>query len=154
MAASVNSTDVYDELFAQGTQPQYYCNVHGDGSLMSGMSGGIGGLNTNPEIIQNQGQGRIQNPDNSQTQNQAPDQGQPSGTGGSITIWNTDSNVDSGDGAAGQGWDADGAAGQGLDGADAQQWNEDDGFEDPVQNSDPDAGNGAYGQGDIVIITS
>ena len=164
MAASVNCTDVYDELFAQGTQPQYYCNVHGDGSLVSGMSGGIGGLNTNPEIIQNQGQGRIQNPDNSQAQNQAPDQGQPSGTGGSITIWNTDSNVDSGDGAAGQGWDADGAAGQGwdadgaagqgLDGADAQQWNEDDGFEDPVQNSDPDAGNGAYGQGDIVIITS
>lgn len=131
-------------------------------------------MNTNPEIIQNQGQGRIQNPDNSQTQNQAPDQGQPSGNGGSITIWNTDSNVDSGDGAAGQGWDtgaaaqgldaggtagqgwdADGATGQDLEaGADAQQWNEDDGFEDPVQNSDPDAGNGAYGQGDIVIITS
>ena len=42
MAASVNCPEVYDELFARGTQPQYYCTTHGNGALVSDMSGGIG----------------------------------------------------------------------------------------------------------------
>ncbi len=43
MAASVSCPKVYDEIFEQGTQPQYYCTVHGDGSPVSLMSGGIQG---------------------------------------------------------------------------------------------------------------
>ena len=42
MAASVRCPNSYDEMFAKGTQPQYYCSIHGDGSLVSGGSGGIG----------------------------------------------------------------------------------------------------------------
>ena len=57
MAASVNcpEEEVYEEIFAAGTQPQYYCKVHGDGSLVSGMSGGIG--EKRESTVEEQGQG-------------------------------------------------------------------------------------------------
>ncbi len=115
MAASVNCPDCYDELFAIGTQPQYYCNVHGDGALVSGMSGGAGDLsstqNTGQSILINPNESALQGSDQNQDstagtgqnadtaagQNAALDTtgngGQGTSTNDSITIWNTDSYV-------------------------------------------------------------
>ena len=81
MAASVRCPQVYDEIFEQGTQPQYYCSTHGDGSLVSGRSGGAGGTVTSGSSPD---PGVVPNPQ--QNQNLTPDN--------SITIWNTDSYSD------------------------------------------------------------
>ena len=66
MAASVNCPQVYDEIFEQGTQPQYYCDTHGDGSLVSGRSGGVGG------VAGSSGQSTVQNIVLNPEQNQNP----------------------------------------------------------------------------------
>ena len=36
MAASAFCPDTYEETYVQGTQPQYYCNIHGNGASVSG----------------------------------------------------------------------------------------------------------------------
>ncbi len=85
MAASVRCPQSYDEMFEKGTQPQYYCSIHGDGSLAAGKTGGIGGS------------GGWQEP---AAQEPVAD---PRDT---ITIWNTESNVNSGvDDAGEEAWD-------------------------------------------------
>ena len=60
MAASVRCPDTYNELFVKGSQPQYYCTTHGDGSLVSGKSGGVGESivkwNTDSAVLSGQGQ--------------------------------------------------------------------------------------------------
>ena len=118
MAASVRCPDTYDEMFAKGTQPQYYCRIHGDGSLVSGGSGGIGGITAaSPQeqiVVLNQ------DSNTGQEAGEVPEDGadaQPvwDGTqanpvwdgsdadpawdevdGGAMTVWNSDSNTDTG----------------------------------------------------------
>ena len=80
MAASVRCPQTYDEMFEKGTQPQYYCNIHGDGSLAAGKTGGIGG------------NGSWQEPAPQEPAAQEP----AADPGDTITIWNTDSNVNAG----------------------------------------------------------
>lgn len=98
MAASVNCPDCYDEIFVRGTQPDVYCNIHGDGSLVSGMSGGVGSV---PADL-SQGLSAVPDPEQSGQEDaavSAADQGdipsadpvQGDATNGTITIWNTDS---------------------------------------------------------------
>lgn len=147
MAASVNCPDVYDEIFAQGTQPQYYCSIHGNGALVSGQSGGVGanaGGGSQPQNV-------VLNPDANSGQNPDPT---PGGTAGdSITIWNTDSNVDS--------WDDTGGADYGEDSGDVVP---DDGYsaDNPVWGTNPLTTNtqenwqneyAPTGQTDIVILS-
>ena len=85
MAASVRCPQSYDEMFEKGTQPQYYCSIHGDGSLAAGKTGGIGG------------NGGWQEPAAQEPVTDPRD---------TITIWNTDSNVNSGvDDAGEEAWD-------------------------------------------------
>ncbi len=91
MAASLNCTDCYDEIFVQGTQPQYYCDIHGDGSLVSGLSGGVAGTPSTQSqesiVILNSDQTTQTDP--AATPQTNADQGTSSD--GSMTIWTTDS---------------------------------------------------------------
>jgi hypothetical protein len=103
MAASVNCPEVYDELFARGTQPQYYCTTHGNGALVSDMSGGIGvgqpglaGSETGagqPGLPDGESGGVLSGlPEGGDTAI-PPTLVQNDSAGETITIWNTDSNV-------------------------------------------------------------
>ena len=149
MAASVRCPQSYDEVFEKGTQPQYYCSIHGDGSLAAGKTGGIGG--------------------NSSWQEPAA---QEPGTDprDTITIWNTDSNVNSGvDDAGEEAWDYEPEEAVPPDGPDEVMPSGQEEIADPVEQEAiippagqeelmPPEGTGgeeaSAGQPDIVIFSS
>ena len=148
MAASVRCPQSYDEVFEKGTQPQYYCSIHGDGSLAAGKTGGIGG--------------------NSSWQEPAA---QEPGTDprDTITIWNTDSNVNSGvDDAGEEAWDYEPEEAVPPDGPDEVMPSGQEEIADPVEQEEiippagqeelmPPEGTGgeeaSAGQPDIVIFS-
>ena len=148
MAASVRCPQSYDEMFEKGTQPQYYCSIHGDGSLAAGKTGGIGG------------NGGWQEPAAQEPGTDPRD---------TITIWNTDSNVNSGvDDAGEEAWDYEPEEAVPPDGPDEVMPSGQEEIADPVEQEEiippagqeelmPPEGTGgeeaSAGQPDIVIFS-
>ena len=169
MAASVRCPDVYDEIFAKGTQPQYYCSTHGDGSLVSGQSGGIGDSHAGYPDVNTPGGNAItiwnedSNGDFNEDFNEDSVDGEdlndywstdPDGYSDAGPGWNTDQqengwNTDQ----QGNGWNTD----QQGDGWNQDQqdwgWTGDPAWEENGQNDNRTGENPAGGQADIVIFS-
>ena len=144
MGASVRCPDVYDEIFAQGTQPQYYCNIHGDGSLVSGKSGGIGGItgsgarDQTPIVILNQEQNMEQDEEEEDPDYEDVGENEEGNASGDpFTVWNSDSSTDAYDGSQ---WSDSGTSDQAAGGPDA----------DPGQGTDQMGGDWPDGQQETV----
>ena len=160
MAASVRCPEVYDEMFAQGTQPQYYCNVHGDGSLVSGGSGGIGGITgTNSQsqvVILNAEPDMEPDVEEETFDGYGEDPVWDGVEDDSMTVWNSDSYDNSYDSSYDSSYDNSydmQNQGQNEDGADpAGGWNQDGQNPAGEMDSDPLQGS-ASGPGDIVVFS-
>ena len=163
MAASVRCPETYDEMFAKGTQPQYYCRIHGDGSLVSGGSGGIGGITGLPGqediVILNEDSNTSQEVEEEPSDGDDTDpvwggaEADPAWdgmNGDTMTVWNSDSNTNSGENAPDPAYDNSQGSGFTPDQTGGAWGNPDAGD----QNPDLSQGTAApSGQSDIVIIS-